>query len=298
MAFITYGHHAFIAGKRVFTINSFFMTIVLAIVFTLFQYIEYTDSSFSMSDSVFGTTFYASTGLHGLITGAPTNYINKSSYFKANLLNKLKSFHTLLCSKRRNIGVGYACASHASTIYSNSKEIAPALQILSKESNKSFYCGDAAEHLNDKYFLQWLVGFTDAEGNFNISLRNLKDNTYNSIVITFQIGLHIDDLSVLKFIQTKLNCGHISISGNKCNYFVNDQKSLINIILPVFNHIQLNSSKYYQYLIFEKTVTLIKNKKHLSFEGKLEIIKYYHEMKTVNAISRSKNKKDIIISDY
>ena len=65
LAFITYGHHAFIAGKRVFTINSFFMTIVLAVVFTLFQYIEYSDSSFSIADSVFGTTFYASTGLHG-----------------------------------------------------------------------------------------------------------------------------------------------------------------------------------------------------------------------------------------
>jgi cytochrome c oxidase subunit 3 len=64
-AFITYGHHALIAGKRVKTINSVFMTVVLAVVFTLFQYIEYTDSSFSIADSVFGTTFYASTGLHG-----------------------------------------------------------------------------------------------------------------------------------------------------------------------------------------------------------------------------------------
>ncbi len=64
-AFITYGHHAFIAGRRVFTINSFSITILLAVVFTLFQYIEYTDSSFSIADSVFGTTFYASTGLHG-----------------------------------------------------------------------------------------------------------------------------------------------------------------------------------------------------------------------------------------
>nr|YP_009870400.1 cytochrome c oxidase subunit 3 [Omphalotus japonicus]QKJ84723.1 cytochrome c oxidase subunit 3 [Omphalotus japonicus] len=64
-AFITYGHHAFIAGKRIFTIN-FFITIVLAVVFTLFQYIEYTESGFSISDSVFGSSFYASTGLHGV----------------------------------------------------------------------------------------------------------------------------------------------------------------------------------------------------------------------------------------
>jgi cytochrome c oxidase subunit 3 len=64
-AFITYAHHAFISGRRVKTINSLFITILLAVIFTLFQYIEYTDSSFSISDSVFGTTFYASTGLHG-----------------------------------------------------------------------------------------------------------------------------------------------------------------------------------------------------------------------------------------
>ena len=64
-AFITYAHHAFIAGKRKDTINSLFITIVLALVFTFFQYIEYSDSQFSFADSVFGNTFYASTGLHG-----------------------------------------------------------------------------------------------------------------------------------------------------------------------------------------------------------------------------------------
>lgn len=48
----------------------------------------------------------------------------------------------------------------------------------------------------DKIFIHWLVGFTDAKGNFNISLKGLKDNTYNSL--TFQTGLHIDDLPTLE----------------------------------------------------------------------------------------------------
>ena len=98
-------------------------------------------------------------------------------------------------------------------------------------------------------------------------------------MLTFQIGLHIDDLPILEYIKNKLNCGHISISGNKCNYFINDKDSLLQILLPIFNLLKLNSSKYYQFIIFEKAVNLINEKKHLSKEGKLEMIKYYHEMK-------------------
>jgi hypothetical protein len=130
-------------------------------------------------------------------------------------------------------------------------------------------------------FLEWLSGFTDAEGNFNITLRKLNDNTYTSVMLTFQIGLHIDDLSILEYIKENLNCGHISNSrgGSKCNYFINDNVSLIQVILPIFNHTKLNSSKYYQFLVFERAVNLIKEKKHLSLLGKLEMIKLYHEMK-------------------
>ena len=72
--------------------------------------------------------------------------------------------------------------------------------------------------------------------------------------MTFQIGLHIDDLGVLKFIQKNLGCGKISISGNRSNFFVNDRASLINIIIPVFKFIELKSSKYDQFLVFEKAV--------------------------------------------
>jgi cytochrome c oxidase subunit 3 len=34
-------------------------------VFTAFQYIEYNQASFTFADSVFGSAFFATTGLHG-----------------------------------------------------------------------------------------------------------------------------------------------------------------------------------------------------------------------------------------
>ena len=64
--FITYGHHALLQGDRKGTIIGTFYTIVLALIFTALQYIEYSEAAFSISDSIFGTVFYASTGLHGI----------------------------------------------------------------------------------------------------------------------------------------------------------------------------------------------------------------------------------------
>jgi hypothetical protein len=127
-----------------------------------------------------------------------------------------------------------------------------------------FVLAQNKEVFSDLKFLEWFTGFTDAEGNFNITLRKLNGNTYTSVMLTFQIDLHIDDLSLLEYIKDKLNCGHISISGSKCNFFVNDKASLIQIISPFFNIIKLNSSKFYHFLIFEKAINLIKEKKHLS----------------------------------
>jgi len=65
-AFITYSHHALINGNRSGAILGCFITIVLAILFTGLQYYEYLEASFTFADSVYGTTFFASTGLHGL----------------------------------------------------------------------------------------------------------------------------------------------------------------------------------------------------------------------------------------
>jgi cytochrome c oxidase subunit 3 len=245
-AFITYGHHALIAGNRKAAIDGVIFTIILAIIFTGLQYFEYSEAGFTMSDGVYGSAFYASTGLHGLTTIVPIKFNNINTY-----MNKPKEKLLIKMPNNRN---------------------------FIKKSETQFTSLQKEIYL-DSEFLEWFSGFTDAEGNFNITLQKLKENNYTNAMLTFQIGLHIDDLSLLEYIKNKLNCGHISITTSRCNYFVNDKTSLIQVILPIFNFIKLNSSKYYQFLIFEKAVNLIKEKKHLSPEGKLEMVKFYKEMK-------------------
>jgi len=63
---VTYAHHSLIYGNRNETIKGLLYTILLALLFTLFQGIEYSISSFTISDGIFGTCFYFGTGFHGL----------------------------------------------------------------------------------------------------------------------------------------------------------------------------------------------------------------------------------------
>ena len=79
-AFVTWAHYALIQGNRNYAIIGLVITVVLAIIFTMLQYYEYSTAGFSISDSVFGTVFYSSTGLHGFIFGVPTLQLN-NNYF-------------------------------------------------------------------------------------------------------------------------------------------------------------------------------------------------------------------------
>jgi len=64
-ATITWAHHAIIFGDRKNAILSLFITIALAVFFTFLQAFEYIEASFSISDSVYGSTFFLATGFHG-----------------------------------------------------------------------------------------------------------------------------------------------------------------------------------------------------------------------------------------
>jgi cytochrome c oxidase subunit 3 len=72
---VTYAHHSLIQGNRAGTLNGLFVTVVLAVIFTACQAIEYNVSSFTISDGAFGSCFYFGTGFHGLHVMIGTAFI-------------------------------------------------------------------------------------------------------------------------------------------------------------------------------------------------------------------------------
>ena len=63
---VTYAHHSIIQGNRNGALMGLVYTIILAIIFTSLQGIEYTVSSFTISDGTYASCFYFGTGFHGL----------------------------------------------------------------------------------------------------------------------------------------------------------------------------------------------------------------------------------------
>lgn len=83
---ITWAHHSLIEGKRNHINQALSITIFLGLYFTILQASEYFETSFSISDGIYGSTFFIATGFHGL------HVIIGSSFLIVCLLRQLK-FH-------------------------------------------------------------------------------------------------------------------------------------------------------------------------------------------------------------
>jgi cytochrome c oxidase subunit 3 len=64
-ATVTYSHHAITAGKKTDAVLGLIFTVVLATLFTALQAFEYVSATFTISDGIYGSTFFMATGFHG-----------------------------------------------------------------------------------------------------------------------------------------------------------------------------------------------------------------------------------------
>lgn len=95
--------------------------------------------------------------------------------------------------------------------------------------------------INNKNWVSWFIGFTDAEGNFQIFpkkrvLTSGEISRYN-VGYSYHLSLHNRDSSILKDIQEKLGVGVIYEYKNKpdCRLAVNKKSDLLYLIYNIFD---------------------------------------------------------------
>ncbi len=128
------------------------------------------------------------------------------------------------------------------------------------------------EHLNKNLFNfeQWLVGFTDGDGNFHIS----KQKVNNTIKwgLSFKLTQSSYNLRVLNYVKKQLGVGSITKDGEKkSQYFIRDRKVIETVLFPIFDKYSLLTSKYFDYIKLKKALFILNDDTLCSEEKNIKL---------------------------
>jgi hypothetical protein len=121
----------------------------------------------------------------------------------------------------------------------------------------------------------YLAGFTDGEGSFNVSLTKRGDyNSGNGYKLTLSFNVSQKDRTVLALFKRYLKCGRLQTRNDGVTYYkVENPKALKENVVPFFERFSfLSQQKINNFSIFKKIVDLVYTKQHLTKEGFKEIV--------------------------
>lgn len=126
----------------------------------------------------------------------------------------------------------------------------PKIHDHSKWINRSKY------YENKDNFYQWLVGFTDGDGTFNIY--RSKEGKWT---LFFKITQSTYNLRILYFIKSQLGFGSVYVDTVNliADFRIRDRKTIGSVILPIFDKYPLLTSKYYSYIKFKEAYNILEN---------------------------------------
>src|SRR3990167_10844466 len=117
-------------------------------------------------------------------------------------------------------------------------------------------------------FIGWIVGFTDGEGCFSVSIVKNKTSSIGwQVMPEFVITQGESSLDALIKIKEFFDCGNIFINRrydnhteNLYRYCIRSHKDLNEKIIPFFTKYKLHTSKYSQFIRFVKIMNLIQKR--------------------------------------
>lgn len=136
----------------------------------------------------------------------------------------------------------------------------------------------AADNQQERLDAKWIVGFTDGEGCFHVSINKLTGMSLGwQVLPEFRIVQNEKDESVLFKIKEYFGFGDVKVNrtdfhGTRKEFRVRGLENL-NKLIDFFNKNRLNTSKRKDFEIFSEIINLMNNKQHLIKEGLDKIAK-------------------------
>ncbi len=135
-----------------------------------------------------------------------------------------------------------------------------------------------ADNQQERLDASWIVGFTDGEGCFHISINRISKMSLGwQVLPEFRIVQNEKDEQVLEKIKSYFGFGNVVINrtdyhGTRKEFRVRGMDNLKKIV-NFFKKYNLKTSKQKDFEIFAKVIEMMEDKKHLSKEGINEIAK-------------------------
>ena len=132
----------------------------------------------------------------------------------------------------------------------------------------------------------WIVGFTDGEGCFSVSLfRNKTTKSGWQVFPEFVITQGEKSKAALEIFQEYFGCGKIYINKrydnhheHLCRYCVRTISELNSEIIPFFKSHSLLTAKQHDFEFFAEIVQMLIEKKHMDDSGLRSIAKLIEKM--------------------
>lgn len=133
----------------------------------------------------------------------------------------------------------------------------------------------SGENQQERLDEMWLIGFTDGEGCFSISIFKNKSLKFGyQIFPEFVLTQGAKSLDVLEKVQNFFKCGNIyenkrhdNHRENLYRYCVRNKTDLLEKICPFFTRNPLITAKKYDFELFKEGLEIMKNGEHLTDAG-------------------------------
>ena len=141
----------------------------------------------------------------------------------------------------------------------------------------------------------WVVGFTDGEGCFHVSVvRNSKTTLGYQVIPEFVIVQHKRNIQILYALKRFFKCGVIR-KNHEDRWALRIRKiSCLKEICDFFTKHPLKTKKNVDFIRFRRIIHKMEEGKHLTPKGLIEIIDIALQMNTERRTSLIEIKKEII----